>query len=110
MAQLFPACVHSLHGANSAPVFATSSLFPPGTSSIQVHLVLLKPCLLREGAVNLAHAPKNLAADPADAGPGAAATLVPALMVPGTLLSQTISLPSDFSMSSTILACNLHIC
>ena len=42
------------------------------------------------------------------AGPGAAA-LIPAL-VPGTLSSEAISLPSDFSMSSTILASNLHIC
>ena len=45
---------------------------------------------------------------PAGAGSGAAATLVPAL-VPGTLLSQHNLLTICFSMSSTILASNLHV-
>ena len=76
----------SLSSAHSLPGFSTSSLFPSlqlqATGSLTV---LLRPGLAEEGAVNRALSQESCGR-PHMGGPGAAATLVPAL-VPGTFLS-----------------------
>ena len=82
-------------------MFATSSLLPhwnfklPGPSWCCSNLVWQ----VREPLTWLS--PKNPVADLAITGPGVAATLVPTL-VPGTYCPEARSLPSGFSMSSTI--------
>ena len=76
----------SLAGAHGLPGFTTSSLFPSlrlkATRSL---LVLLKPCLAGEGAVNSALS-QEPCGRPSGCWPGAAVALVPVL-VPGTFLS-----------------------
>ena len=78
--QLSLAHAHSLH------VFTTLSLFPSlqlqATRSLSV---LLKPCSVGEGAVNLALSQESYSR-PGGRGPGAVVALVPVL-VPGTFLS-----------------------
>ena len=88
----------------------TSSLFPSATSSIQVHPGATLSSLFGRGkSCWFGSPPKILQQVPTSTGPEAAVALVPAL-VPGTLLYQSNLFTVYFSMSSTILAFNLHIC
>ena len=97
-------------GEHHPCVFASSSLFPPETSSIQVHPRVAQTALYgREGSPLSDSLPRILQQTQQALGLG----LQPpwSLRWPqGPYCPEALSLPSDFSMSSTVLPSNLHIC